>query len=574
MTGKRVAAAVCALSLLACGQAEAPGADLLIHNARVYTVDEAQPWAEAVAVKGEKILWVGAEAEAVAYRGEGTEVIDAQGRLLLPGFIDSHNHIRYGNEPDSVDLAGAEDLAAVKATIQEFARAHPELPLISGGGWSYTAFPGDGLPRAEYLEGLTQGRPAFFISYDAHTAWLNAEAMGAIGLEAGSALAAEEVVVVDPETGAPTGVIQEVVSLGGANPVMKKLREKFPAGEALARSLDASLLQALGYGITTVVAPQTGLEELDTFVSARDAGGLGARVQTALFHPVGTPASELPAFEAAMDAFDDDRLRVSAIKLYVDDVIEAHTAAMLAPYSDQPEESGEILYAPEAFRDLVVRLDGAGHQLFIHAIGDRGVRVALDALEHARAVNGVRDSRHQLVHAELVAPEDQPRFAELGVTACMQPRHVLPESHGQWVKAVGPERVGYAFPWKSLQDQGALLAFSSDWDVAEMNPLVGIYSAVTRQGLGGEAPGGWVPEERVDLETALRAYTINGAYANFAERNRGSIRPGHYADLVLLSKNLFEIPTREFLETQVDFTWVGGEQVYPRAATAPGPDEF
>ena len=134
--------------------------------------------------------------------------------------------------------------------------------------------------------------------------------------------------------------------------------------------------------------------------------------------------------------------------------------------------------------------------------------------------------------------------------------------------------MGYAFPWKSLQDQGALLAFSSDWDVAEMNPLVGIYSAVTRQGLGGEAPGGWVPEERVDLETALRAYTINGAYANFAERNRGSIRPGHYADLVLLSKNLFEIPTREFLETQVDFTWVGGEQVYPRAATAPGPDEF
>ena len=568
MTGKRVMAAIFALSLLACAQEEKTGADLLIRNARVYTVDETRPWADAVAVRGDEIVWVGAEAEASAYRDDGTEVIDAQGRLLLPGFIDSHNHIRYGNEPNSVDLSGAEDLTAVQATIREFASAHPELPWIFGGGWLYTAFPGDGLPRAEYLAGLTQGRPAFFISYDAHTAWLNADAMQAIGLEAGSALAAEEEVMVDPESGAPTGVIREVASLGDANRAMKRLGEKFPDGDRLARSLDASLLQALGYGITTVIAPQTSLDELDTFVSARDAGTLKARVQTALFHPVGTPASELPAFAAAMKALDDDRLRVSAIKLYVDDVIEAHTAAMLDPYSDQPEESGETLYSPEAFGDLVVRLDGAGHQLFIHAIGDRGVRVALDALEHAQTVNGQRDSRHQLVHAELVAPEDQPRFAELGVTACMQPRHVLPESNGQWVNAVGPERVRYAFPWKSLQAQGARLAFSSDWDVSEMNPLIGIYSAVTRQGLGGEAPGGWIPEERVDLETAVRAYTVDGAYANFAERNRGSIRVGHYADLILLSSNLFEIPPSEFLKTQVDLTWVGGELVYRRIPSA------
>ena len=476
---KRVLAFCFTLFFLSCTQEKRPGADVLIHNARVYTVDDARPWAEAVALQADKIIWVGDEVDAAAYRDADTEVIDAQGRLLLPGFIDSHNHIRYGNEPNSVDLSSAESLAAVQETIQAFASAHPELPWISGGGWLYTAFPGDGLPRAEYLNGLTQGRPAFFLSYDAHTAWLNTKAM-----------------------------------------------------------------------------------------AARDAGTLKARVQTALFHPVGTPASDLPAFSAAAEALNDDRLRVSAIKLYVDDVIEAHTAALLEPYSDQPEESGETFYPPEAFRALVARLDAAGHQLFIHAIGDRGNRIALDALEHAQKVNGQRDSRHQLVHVELVAPEDQPRFAELGVTACMQPRHVLPESNGQWIAAVGPDRLRYAFPWKSLHEQGARLAFSSDWDVSEMNPLVGIYSAVTRQGLGGEAPGGWVPEERVDLETAIRAYTINGAYANFVEGNRGSIRAGQYADLILLSKNLFEIPPSEFLETRVDLTWVGGELVYRRVPPA------
>ncbi|MAI78814.1 MAG: hypothetical protein CL917_07740 [Deltaproteobacteria bacterium] len=553
------------LSILSCTQEKNPAADVLIHNALVYTVDDGRPWAEAVALLGDKIIWVGDEVDAAGYRDAGTEVIDAQGRLLLPGFIDSHNHIRYGNEPDSVDLSGAETLAEVQETIRDFASAHPELPWISGQGWLYSAFPGDGLPRAEYLKGLTQGRPAFFISYDAHTAWLNSAAMEAIELEAGSDLSSQAEVVVDPESEAPTGVIQAVVSLGEANLAMKRLGQTFPEGDQLLqRSLEASLLQALGYGITTIIAPQTGLDELHTFVAARDAGSLKARVQTALFHPVGTAASDLPAFSAAAEALNDDRLRVSAIKLYIDDVIEAHTAALLEPYSDQPEESGETFYTPEVFRALVARIDAEGHQLFIHAIGDRGNRIALDALEHAQQVNGRRDSRHQIVHVELVAPEDQPRFAELGVTACMQPRHVLPESNGQWVDAVGPQRLRYAFPWKSLHEQGARLVFSSDWDVSEMNPLIGIYSAVTREGLGGEASGGWIPEERVDLETAIRAYTINGAYANFLEGNRGTIRAGHYADLILLSKNLFEIPPSEFLETRVDFTWVGGELVYRR----------
>ncbi len=547
---------------IACAGHESPRVDVLIRNARVYTVDESQPWAEAVAIRGDRIVWVGSDADADEQRGDRTRVIDAEGRLLLPGFIDSHNHIRFGNWPNSLNLQSAATLEEIQDQIREFARANPELPWIGGGGWAYTALPGDGLPRAEYLTGLTDERPAYFISYDAHTAWLNREAMEAIGLTRGSELAEHEVVVVDALTGEPTGVVHGVVSLGSANKVLNRLWEQLPEDDGADESLEASLAQALGYGITTIVAPQTSVEGLSTFVRARDSGILKSRLAVALFHPIGTTEAELVEFATARRQFDDDQMRVSAIKLYIDDVIEAHTAAMLEPYSDMPEETGETFYSAVNFNTLVALLDASGFQIFVHAIGDRGVRVALDAFEHARHVNGIRDSRHQLVHIEVVSPEDFPRFHELGVVACMQPRHAMPGGIDQWVKAVGPERVQRALPWRSLHDAGAVLAFSSDWDVTEMDPMIGIYTAVTRKSLDGNPPGGWIPEQTVSLETAIRAYTLDGAYANFAEQNRGSITVGKYADLVLLSANLFEIPHQEILDTKVALTMVGGSVVY------------
>ena len=547
---------------IACAGHESPRVDVLIRNARVYTVDETQPWAEAVAIRGDQIVWVGSDADADQQRGDRTRVIDAEGRLLLPGFIDSHNHIRSGNWPNSLNLQSAATLEEIQDQIREFARANPELPWIGGGGWTYTALPGDGLPRAEYLTGLTDERPAYFISYDAHTAWLNREAMEAIGLTRGSELAKQEVVVVDALTGEPTGVIHGVVSLGSANKVLNRLWEQLPEDDGADESLEASLAQALGYGITTIVAPQTSVDGLSTFVRARDSGILKSRLALALFHPIGTTEAELVDFAKARQQFDDDQMRVSAIKLYIDDVIEAHTAAMLEPYSDMPEKAGATFYSAVDFNTLVARLDASGFQIFVHAIGDRGVRVALDAFEHARHVNGIRDSRHQLVHIEVVSQEDMPRFHELGVVACMQPRHAMPGGIGQWVKAVGPERVQRALPWRSLHDAGAVLAFSSDWDVTEMDPMIGIYTAVTRQSMDGNPPGGWIPEQTVSLETAIRAYTQDGAYANFADSNRGSITVGKYADLVLLSADLFEIPHREILNTKVVFTMVGGSVVY------------
>ncbi len=202
------------------------------------------------------------------------------------------------------------------------------------------------------------------------------------------------------------------------------------------------------------------------------------------------------------------------------------------------------------------------YQLFIHAIGDRGIRTALDALESARTTNGIRDSRHQLIHIECLSPQDLPRFSEMGVIACMQPRHCAPDITGQWAAAVGPERSQYAWAFRSLKNSGAVLAFASDWNVAEMDPLIGIYTALTRKGLDGKPDSGWIPEQTIDLETAIRGYTMNGAYANFVEKNRGSITPGKYAYLILLSDDLFQLPPEKIKDARVVWTLVGGKEVY------------
>jgi predicted amidohydrolase YtcJ len=243
-------------------------------------------------------------------------------------------------------------------------------------------------------------------------------------------------------------------------------------------------------------------------------------------------------------------------------VIEPHTAAMLAPYADRPDTSGQLDYPAGEFKQVVAKLDKRGFQIFTHATGDRGIRTALDAYEYARQQNGVRDSRHEIVHVECLNEQDLPRFHALGVTACMQPRHCAPDITGQWAKATGPQRWKYAWAFRSLRDSGATLAFSSDWNVAEMEPEIGIYTALTRKGLGGKPQGGWIPEQTIDINTAVKGYTINGAWANFMEGNRGSLVPGKYADFVLLSEDLYSIPPDKVKDTKVVWTVVGGKEAY------------
>ncbi|MFL5738216.1 MAG: amidohydrolase [Actinomycetota bacterium] len=532
-----------------------PRADLLLRNASVYTVDAATPRAEAVAIRGDRIAWVGADNDAP----DATETIDLGGRLILPGFVDAHNHVRLGSDEDAVQLGGLSTLEAVRRALDEYATKHPDREWIVGEEWSYSAGPAGRDPHADDLDGVAEGRPVLVFSYDVHNVWLNREAMRRFGLRPGATEVTFGRAELDRD-GTPTGFVHDFAVLGlsraGHATLTERVRPNF-APDNQYRRLVASLEKAIGYGITTIVEPQNSLDDLALFERAVAEGTLRSRLVAALFHPSGTTAGELDAFEDAKRRFDDDRFRVAPVKLYIDDVLEPHTAALLEPYANDPETTGDTFYEPKEFAAVVTELERRGFQTFTHATGDRGIRTALDAIGAARDANGPVDRRHQLVHVELVSADDLGRFADLGVVACMQPRHAAPDIVEVWRAAVGTERASLPFPWRSLRDAGATLAFSSDWNVAEMDPIVGIYSAMTRADLHGE--NAWAQQETVDLPTALRAYTMGSAYANFAEVDRGSITAGKYADLVSLSENLFEIEPARFLETHPVLVMTGGE---------------
>jgi predicted amidohydrolase YtcJ len=538
--------------------------DLMITDARVLTMDDTGATAEAVGVVGDRIGWVGRAEEARALVGADTEVIAARGRTLLPGFIDSHSHVRLGSNPEEVDLAGAETLDELRARIRHHAEARPDARWIEGVGWNYGAMPGGRLPTWEDLEGLTGGRPAFLLSYDAHNVWMNREAMAAFGIAR------------DRETlpfghvrhgddGEPTGFVTGFAVMGISRLGQAALQGVLPgyAREQQYERTLQSLDMATDFGITTVVEPQNSPDDLWLFERARDERRLRSRLVAAMFHPVGTTEAEVAEFETARSRLNDDRLRVAPIKLYIDDVIEPWTAAMLEPYANRPSERGELFWEPAEFADLLIDLERRGFQCHIHGTGDRGLRTALDAIEAARAANGPADRRHLMVHTECLDPVDVPRFGALGVMPCMQPRHCAPEIVADWRSNVGPERWRYAWAFRSLHDAGAELTFSSDWNVAEMDPMVGIYTALTRANLDGS--DAWINEETLDLETTLRAYTMGGARACFAEDDRGSIEVGKYADLVLLSTNLEReaaADPRRILGVRTEATVVGGEVVY------------
>ncbi|MGW5017605.1 amidohydrolase [Streptomyces cacaoi] len=541
-------------------------ADLVVRSARLYTVDPALPEAEAMAVRGGRIVWVGGDDGAAEWVGPGTEVLDAEGRLVLPGFIDAHNHVRLGSDDACVQLAGARTLDAVHERIRAWHAAHPEAPWIEGEAFDYSALPGGRMPCAADLDPVTGDTPAFVLSYDVHTAWLNTAALRALGVTRDRTSLPFGEAETDPDTGEPTGFVRDFAVKGLSRDGHRALRElgvPWASPDRQYGRLVRSLDDAIRFGITTVVEPQNSLDDLALFERARAEGRLRSRLVAALFHPRGTGDADLDAFAAAVARHDDDRIRLGPLKLYIDDVVEPRTAALLEPYAGCRHHRGETFYPPEEFAGLLAKLDARGFQCFVHATGDRGIRTVLDAVEHAREVNGPRDARHQVVHVECLDAADVPRFAALGVVACMQPRHCAPEIAGpgqDWAENVGPERWRSAWPMRSLHEAGATLAFSSDWNVAEMDPLIGIYTAVTRRPLAGGEP--WQPHETVDVATAVHAYTRGSAHANFLEDERGSLTVGKQADFVVLSRDILRAAPEEILDTRVELAAVGGEFVH------------
>ncbi|MFF4084049.1 amidohydrolase [Streptomyces sp. NPDC001777] len=517
-------------------------AHLVLRNARIHTVDPALPEAQALAVVDGRIAWLGPDTDAGAWTGPDTRVIDAGGKLVLPGFIDAHNHVRLGSDDACVQLSGARTLDEVHARVRAWHAAHPDAEWIEAEAFDYSAIPDGRMPAAADLDPATGDVPAFVLSYDVHTAWVNTAGLRRLGIDRDHTHLPFGRAVTDPATGEPTGFIKDFAVRGLSRDGHRALRElglPWASPDRQYGRLAKSLDDAIGFGITTVVEPQNSLDDLALFDRARAEGRLRSRIVAALFHPRGTTDADLDDFAAAARRHDDDRVRVGPLKLYIDDVVEPRTAALLEPYAGCRHHRGETFYPPEEFAGLLAKLDARGFQCFVHATGDRGIRTVLDAVEHARAVNGPRDARHQIVHVECLDPEDTPRFAELGVVACMQPRHSAPEVAGpgkDWARNVGADRWHKAWPLRSLHAAGAVLALSSDWNVAEMDPMIGIHTAVTRRPLGGGEP--WMPQETISVEAAVHGYTMGSAYANFLEDERGSLTVGKAADFVVLSRDI------------------------------------
>src|SRR5262245_45043341 len=381
--------------------------DLLVLGAHVWTGDAGRPRASAVGARGGRVVFVGSDDEARQLAGPDTDVVEAAGKLLMPGFVDAHNHLRMGSSPLAVDLAGAATLGELKALVRAHADAHPEQAWVEGMGWNYSAMPGGRLPTWEDLVGVAAGKPAFLFSYDVHNVWMNREAMQAFGIERGVEHVPFGHVRTD-ERGEPTGFVTDFAVMGisrAGQAALEKVVPGYARERQYARTLE-SLDMATAFGITTVLEPQNSPDDLWIFERARAEGRLRSRLVVAMFHPVGTTEADRAAFEAARQRLDDDRLRVGPVKLYIDDVIEPWTAAMLEPYANRPGERGELFWEPLGFAELVTDLEGRGFACHVHATGDRGIRTALDAFEAARAVNGPGDRRHAIVHVECLAPSD------------------------------------------------------------------------------------------------------------------------------------------------------------------------
>ncbi len=536
--------------------------DLVVRNAKIWTADPARPWATSMTVRDGRITAIGTELEVDSV--DSAETLDLGGRLVIPGIIDSHNHVRLGSGAQAVQLAGAKSLSEIHERIGTWLDDNPDATWVFGEGFDYAALPGQRHPTAEDLDGTCRDLPAMLLDYSVHAAWFNREALALLGVDRDTYAVPYGHFEHDERTGEPTGYLADFATYGLSRAGLSTLEKLVPAygNPAQYDRVRRGLAMAASFGITTVVEPQNSPDDISLFTSAADRGDLRARVIAALFYPVGTTPDDLAEFEGLIATMSGDDIRLGPIKLYIDDIIEPHTAAMFEPYANKPETNGHSYYEQADFNSVIANLDARGLQCFVHATGDRGNHMVLNAFEYAQRVNGVRDSRHQIVHVECLKPTDIPRFAELGVIACMQPRHCAPEIIEEWRDNVGPERWRFAWPMRSLANSGATLAFSSDWNVAEMDPMIGIYTAVTRASLDGARS--WIPEECVDVETALRAYTVGGAYANFVDHERGSLKPGYLADFAVLSQNIFDVEPAAILETQVDITFVGGKIVYER----------
>ncbi len=552
----RVLELILVLAAVASAQTR-PAADMIVTNARIWTVDGNRPKAEAVAIIGDRIVAVGSATEVDAWRGTATHVLDAGGKLVLPGFNDAHTHfVSGGFQLDSVDLKDAATPEEFTRRIADRARQRPK-EWITGGDWDDQRWVPARLPTKEMIDAVTPDTPVFVNRYDGHMAVANSVALKLAGVTRETKTPPGGEIVRDAQ-GDPTGVLKDAAQ-GLVGKVIPD-----PTHEQLVRAVKRALAHAASLGVTSVQAMSSSYADIRVYGELAQRGELTARI----YAVPGLANWQDEARIGLHRAFGSPFLRLGALKAFADGSLGSTTAYFFQPYTDAPNTRGLLSDAMQPIskmRERMTKADAADLQLCIHAIGDQAISTVLDLFTQVEKTNGERDRRWRIEHSQHLAPKDFARYAKLHVIASVQPYHAIDD--GRWAeKRIGPERIKTTYAFKTMLEHRIRLALGTDWTVAPLNPMLTIYAAVTRATLDGKNPDGWVPEQKITVADAVEAYTMGSAYAEFQDNVKGSITPGKLADMVMLSDDIFRIAPAAIQEVKVLTTIVGGKVVY----NAPG----
>lgn len=538
-------------------------ADLVFRNGRLYTLDPERSWAEAVAIGDGRILQVGSAADVDAFIGADTEVVDLEGRMMLPGLQDSHIHpISSGIDALVCDLSDLNGLADYRAAILAYATANPDVPWILGGGWAMSVFGPGAMPSRLILDELVPNRPVYLTSQDGHTGWANSQALQMAGITRDTPDPVDGRIDRDPATGEAIGSLQE-----GA---MRLVRAQIPptTPEQTLAGLQYSQTMLNGYGITALQDASVDDESLQAYTTLQERQQLRLHVVGAIWWERDQGLEQIAAIEALRARYTAGLIDAGTVKIMQDGVMENYTAAMLQPYLIPGGASGIPMIEPRRLAQIVSQLDQHGFQVHFHAIGDAAIRQSLDAIEQARNDNGALGHRHHISHLQIIDPADIPRFAALDVIANFQPLWAYADEYVTELTLpfIREETARWMYPMKSVLDSGAMLAFGSDWSVSSANPYAQIETAILRKNSNKDDDTPFIPQERIDLATAIAAFTINAAFVNRLEQDTGSIEVGKLADLVVLDQNLFEIAPERISETRAVLTLFAGQPVHGRIA--------
>ncbi len=530
----------------------AGGQTVVYRNARIYTNDPNHPWAEALFVRGARIIGVGSSAAAEQWARPGTQVVDLHGAFVMPGFNDAHVHLGgAGADLFSVRLNGLKSVAELQQRIRAAAAGRKPGEWIIGSGWDHTLWPEKRFPTRQQLDAAAPQNPVFLTHISGHVAVANSLTLGLAGITGATPNPGGGEIERDA-AGEPDGTLKEGAAM---DLVAKEIPP--PKAEERRKGIELALADVARNGVTSVQDNST-WEDFLVYRNLRKEGRLTVRITEWL--PFAEPLERLETMRRE-GGTADPWLKTGALKMVTDGALGSRTAALLAPYSDAADTRGILIMEPDTLRQLAIERDRAGFQLAFHAIGDRANRLALDVFETVAKANGPRDRRNRIEHAQVVAREDIPRFAKLGVIASMQPSHETTDM--RWAEQrVGPVRVRGAYAWASLQKNGARLAFGTDYPVEPLSPMRGLYACVTRELPGGGPLGGWQPQEKISLADCIRSYTSGSAYAEFEEGKKGELREGEFADFIVLSDDLTKIPPFQFTEVRVLRTVVGGRTVF------------